>query len=157
VPPYTGGTRNSTLWESLRKLERDFQDSAQTGSHIELVCATMSPMHLNASALSDPNSLCIPLVSPLVCALNPLQPIPIWTLVDSGSMHCFLDSVFTYEHSLSTTLTLPVELHLFDGTLNNIISEVVLLPVKFPSSKCMTLDFYVTLLDSCCSLVLGHS
>jgi len=117
----------------------------------------MSPMRLNASALSDPNSLCIPLVSPLVCALNPLQPIPIWTLVDSGSMHCFLDSVFTYEHSLSTTLTLPVELHLFDGTLNNIISEVVLLPVKFPSSKCMTLDFYVTLLDSCCSLVLDYS
>jgi len=46
---------------------------------------------------------------------------------------------------------------LFDRTSNNIISEVVLLPVKFPSSECMTLDFYVTPLDSCCSLVLGHS
>jgi len=46
---------------------------------------------------------------------------------------------------------------LFDGTSNNIISEVVLLPVKFPSGECMTLDFYVTPLDSCCSLVLGHS
>jgi len=31
------------------------------------------------------------------------------------------------------------------------------LPVKFPFGECMTLDFYVTLLDSCCSLVLGHS
>jgi len=50
-----------------------------------------------------------------------------------------------------------VELHLFDGTSNNIISEVVLLPVKFPSSEYMTLDFYVIPLDSCCSLVLGHS
>jgi len=50
-----------------------------------------------------------------------------------------------------------VELSLFDGTSNNIISEVVSLPVKFPSGKCMTLDFYVTLLDFCCSLVLGHS
>jgi len=50
-----------------------------------------------------------------------------------------------------------VELRLFDGTSNNIISEVVSLPVKFPSGECMTLDFYVTLLDSCCSLVLGHS
>jgi len=50
-----------------------------------------------------------------------------------------------------------VELRLFDGTLNNIISEIVLLPVKFPSSECITLDFYVTPLDSCCSLVLGHS
>jgi len=50
-----------------------------------------------------------------------------------------------------------VELRLFDGTSNNIISEVVSLPVKFPSSECITLDFYVTPLDSCCSLVLGHS
>ena len=78
-------------------------------------------------------------------------------LVDSGSMHCFLDSAFTCGHSFPTTPTLPIELCLFDGTLNNIISEVVLLPVKFPSGKCMTLDFYITSLDSCCSLVLGHS
>jgi len=71
-------------------------------------------------------------------------------------MHCFLDSAFAHGHSLSTTPTLPVELCLFDGTSNNIISEVVSLPVKFPSGECMTLDFYVTLLNSCCSLVLGH-
>ena len=109
------------------------------------------------SAFSDLNSLCIPLVSPLVCALDHLQPTPIWTLVDSGSTYCFLDSAFACGHSLSTTPTLPVELCLFDRTLNNIISEVVLLPVKFLSGKCMTFDFYVTLLDSCCSLVLGHS
>ena len=78
-------------------------------------------------------------------------------LVDSGSTHCFLDSAFARGHFLPTTPTLAVELCLFDGTLNNIISEVVSLPVKFPSGECMTLDFYVTLLDSCYSLVLGHS
>ena len=78
-------------------------------------------------------------------------------LVDSISMHCFLEFAFTCRHSLSTTPTPPVELYLFDGTSNNIISEVVSLPVKFSSSECMTLDFYVTPLDSCCSLVLGHS
>jgi len=50
-----------------------------------------------------------------------------------------------------------VELCLFGGTSNNIISEIVWLPVKFLSGECMTLDFYVTLLDSCCLLVLGHS
>ena len=111
-------------------------------------------MHLNASTLSNPNSLCIPLVSPLVYASDHLQSIPIRTLVDSGSTHCFLDSAFAHGHSLPTTPTPPVKLHLFDGTLNNIISEVVSLPVKFPSSKCMTLDFYVTPLDSYCSLVL---
>ena len=53
------------------------QDSAQTRGHVELICATMSPMCLNTSALSDPNSLCIPLVSPLVYAPDYLQPIPI--------------------------------------------------------------------------------
>jgi len=107
-------------------------------------------MHLNASALSDPNSLCIPLVSPLVCAPDHLQPIPIQMLVNSRSTHCFLDFVFAHGHSLPTTSTPPVELRLFDGTSNNnnIISEVVSLPVKFPSGECMTLDFYVTPLDS---------
>jgi len=114
-------------------------------------------MRLNASALSNPNSLCIPLISPLVHASDHLQPIPIRTLVDSGSTQCFLDSAFARGYSLPTTPTPPVELHLFDGTSNNIISEVVLLPVNFPSGECMTLDFYITPLDSCCSLVLGHS
>jgi len=74
---YSGGTRDSALREPLRKLEHGSQDSAQTGSHIELVCATTSPIRLNMPALSDPNSLCIPLVSPLVCALDHLQHIPI--------------------------------------------------------------------------------
>ena len=78
-------------------------------------------------------------------------------LVDSGSIYCFLDSAFACGHSLPTTPTSSVKLCLFDRTSNNIISKVVLLPVKFLSSECMTLDFYVTLLDSCCSLVLGHS
>ena len=114
-------------------------------------------MRLNASALSDPNSLCIPLISPLACALDHLQPIPIQALVDSGSMHCFLNSAFACGHFLPTTPTPPVELCLFDRTSNNIIFKVVSLPVKFPSSEYMTLDFYVTLLDSCCSLALGHS
>jgi len=154
---YSGGTRDSALQEPLRKLEHGSQDSAQTGSCIELVCATTSPMCLNAFALSNPNSLCIPFVSPLVCAPDHLQPILIQILVNSGFMHYFLDSAFVRRHSLPTTPTSPVELRLFDGTSNNIISEVVLLPVKFPSSECMTLDFYVTLLDSCCLLVLGHS
>jgi len=72
-------------------------------------------------------------------------------------MHCFLNSAFAHGHSLPTTPTPPVELHLFDGTLNNIVSKVVSLPVKFPSGECMTLDFYITLLDSCCLLVLGYS
>jgi len=75
-----------------------------------------------------------------------------------NSGHWTLDAdTFAHGHSLPTTSTLPVKLCLFDGTSNNIISKVVLLPVKFPPGECMTLDFYVTPLNSCCSLVLGHS
>ena len=129
----------------------------QTGGHIKLICATTSLMYLNVFTLSDPNSLCIPLVSSLVCAPDHLQPIPIQTLVDSGSIHCFINSAFAYGHFLPTTPTPSVGLYLFDRTSNNIISKVVLLPVTFLSSECMTLDFYITSLDSCCSLVLGHS
>ena len=77
-------------------------------------------------------------------------------LVDSRSTYCFLDSAFAHRHFLPTTPIPPVKLHLFDRTSNNIISKVVSLPVKFPFSECMTLDFYVTLLDFCCSLVLDH-
>ena len=114
-------------------------------------------MRLNMSALSDPNSLCIPFVSPLVCASDYLQSMPIQMLVDSRSTHYFLDSAFACGYSLPTTLTPPVELHLFNGTSNNIISKVVLLPIKFLSSEYMTLNFYVTPLDSCCFPVLGYS
>ena len=72
-------------------------------------------------------------------------------------MHYFLDSTFAYEHSLPTIPIPLVELYLFDRTLNNIISKIVSLSVIFPSGEYMTLDFYVTLLDFCCSLVLGYS
>jgi len=62
-----------------------------------------------------------------------------------------------YRHSLPIFSTSFVELHLFDRSLNNIITKVVTLSVIFPSSECMNLDFYITLLNFCCSLVLGYS
>ena len=82
-------------------------------------------MRLNVSVLSDPNSLCIPFVSPLVCAPDYLQPIPIQMLVDSGSTHCFLNSAFAHGYSLPTTPTPPVELRLFDRTSNNIVTNFI--------------------------------
>jgi len=69
---YPEGTKNSILQKPLRKLEHSFQDLAQTGSHVELIYTTMSLIHLNMSTLSNPNSLCISLVSLLVYALNHL-------------------------------------------------------------------------------------
>src|SRR6202041_3684343 len=50
-----------------------------------------------------------------------------------------------------------IGLRLFDGTCNSIITQVAELPVKFPSGESFNLTFYVTLLDSSCSSVLGYN
>src|ERR1700678_2759553 len=62
--------------------------------------------HLNASALSNPNSFHIPLTSPLISDSE--TPTP--TLIDSGSSHCFVDTSFTLQHYLpvSSVLTSPL-------------------------------------------------
>ena len=51
----------------------------------------------------------------------------------------------------------PIELKLFDGTSNSVITQSVALPVKFPSEECMNVNFYVTPLDPSCSVVLGNN
>ena len=60
-------------------------------------------------------------------------------------------------HHLKTSATPLVALHLFDSSSNSIISEIANLPIIFSTSNCVNLDFYVTLLDSSCSLVLGYN
>jgi len=60
-------------------------------------------------------------------------------------------------HHLKTSATPLVALCLFDGSSNSTISKIANLPIKFSTSNCMNLDFYVTPLDSSCSLVLGYN
>jgi len=60
-------------------------------------------------------------------------------------------------HHLKTSATPPVALCLFDGSSNSTISEIANLPIIFSTSDCMNLDFYITPLDSSCSLVLGYN
>ena len=60
-------------------------------------------------------------------------------------------------HHLKTSATPPVTLHLFDSSSNSTISEIANLPMIFSTGNCMNLDFYVTPLDSSCSLVLGYN
>ena len=147
----------SCFRETLRKIESDPQDSAQTEGCVELPCTATSPIRLNASALSDPHSLFVSLTSPLILGQYHLNKIPFWALVDSGFTHCFVDSKFVDTHHLKTSTTPLVALHLFDSSLNSTISEIANLPIIFSTSDCMNLDFYVTLLDSFCSLVLGYN
>ena len=148
---------SSCFRKTLGKIESDPQDSIQTEGRVELPCIATSPIRLNASALSDPHSLFISLTSPLILGQDHLNKIPFRALVDSGSTHCFVDSKFVDTHHLKTSTTPPVALRLFDGLSNSTISEIANLPIIFSTGDCMNLDFYVTPLDSSCSLVLGYN
>src|SRR5262249_50966505 len=51
----------------------------------------------------------------------------------------------------------PLQLLLFDGTSNSTITQVITLPISFPSGDTFSQNFYLTPLDSACSLVLGYN
>jgi len=79
-------------------------------------------------------------------------------LVDSGSMHCFVDTKYALRYTLSTYSVSPIVLWLFDSTSNFVITQAVDLSVKFPTSGDVTpMTFYLTPLDSECMIVLGHN
>ena len=117
----------------------------------------MSLIQLNTSTLSDPHSLFVFLTSPLILGQDHLNKILFQALVDSGSTHYFVDSKFVDTYYLKTSTTSLVALRLFDGLSNSTISEIANLPIIFSTSDCMNLDFYITLLDSSSSLVLGYN
>ena len=60
-------------------------------------------------------------------------------------------------HHLKTSATPPVTFYLFDGSSNSTISKIANLLIIFSIGDCMNLDFYVTLLNCSCSLVLGYN
>ena len=103
------------------------------------------------SALSDPNSL-----MPSITIMSLDMP-PISALVDSGSSHCFIDSKYVNKHSLETYAIPPLELCLLDGSLNTFVTEATKLNIQFSTGEVTSETFFVTLLDSSCVLVLGHS
>ena len=69
----------------------------------------------------------------------------------------FYRSKIVQTHNLLTTAIKPIELKLFDGTSNAIITQSVDLPVNFPTDESITFNFYVTPLDPSCSVVLGYN
>jgi len=79
-------------------------------------------------------------------------------LVDSSSVHCFVDTKYALGHSLSTYSVSLIVLWLFDGTSNFVITQAINLSVQFPASGDVTpMTFYLAPLDSECMIVLGHN
>ena len=77
--------------------------SAQTEDCVKLTGAPMEPQ-LNASALYNLNTLMISITSDL------LPTMLIYTLIDSRSTYCFLNSSITSKHQLYTYNTNPIPL-----------------------------------------------
>ena len=122
----------------------------QAGSCVEPDWA-VKEARLNASALSDPNSL-----HPLVTA-SKYDILPFPALVDLGSTHCFVDQSFVNIHAISTYSVPPITLRLFDSTTTTIITRATNLSIRFTSGDITLMTFYVTSLDSDCRIVLGHN
>ena len=148
---------SSCFWETLGKIKSDLQDSTQTEGHVELSCVAMSLIQLNASTLSNPHSLFVSLTSPLILSQDHLNKILFWALVDFGSTYYFVDSKFVDTHHLKTSATSLIALCLLDSSSNSTISEIANLSIIFSTGNCMNLDFYITPLDSSCSLVLRYN
>ncbi len=118
-----------------------------------------TPFPLSVSPLSDNFS---PLVSPLSDTPTPTnKSIPIYenirTLMDSGSSDCFIDAKFVSNHQLATYSVTPLQLCLFDGSTNSIITQAIDLNLRFATRNITPMTFYVTSLDGSCSMVLGHN
>lgn len=57
-------------------------------------------------------------------------------LLDSGSLHCLVDSVFVLSQKLLTHTIAPLSLSLIDDTSNNYVSQIISLSIKFACGLC---------------------
>src|SRR4051794_5925519 len=121
----------------------------QAGGCIDTHCTI--EIRLNASALVSSDSLRIAVSSDII------KKSLFLALIDSGSTHCFIDTIFAMETGLPLDLISPIPLCLFDGTSNSVITHSVDIPIRFPSSEVTPMTFYVTPLDSTCAIVLGYN
>ena len=103
------------------------QDSTQPEDCIEL--PHVKTLTLNASALSNPDSLTLSLTS------DTLPDMVLKSLVDSGSSDSFICSVFVQTQHLPAYGIPPIKLWLIDGTSNSVISQALVSQIYFPTGE----------------------
>ena len=112
---------------------------------------------LNIPTLSNPDSFHFP-ISFVPSDIHDSASLSAIALINSGSFHCFIDPSLIKSVSLCTHSILLVLLQLFDSPQGKTITKVVHeISLHFSSSNIMLLTFYVTPLDSICSVMLGYS
>src|SRR5882762_2720090 len=112
----------------------------------------VTEVRLNASAPFEPDALFLSVTTSLLSAF-----IIFKALVDSGSTHCFVDPRFIAMNNLITYSVTPIRLKLFDGTSNQTITQAIDIPVQISPGHVTPFTFYVTPLNSSCSIVLGYN
>src|SRR5258708_3736178 len=107
---------------------------------------------LNTTSLS-PNSFFLSLTSRAAC--NPLRPFR--ALLDSGSLHSFVNEAFMLKNKLKFSYLLKaIPLRMFDGSTTSTVDRTCHIPITFSTSESHTLDLFVTKLDEEYSVVLGY-
>ena len=61
-------------------------------------------------------------------------------LIDSSSTHCFVNSHFISKNNLLTYSIPLIQLRLFDGSNNNVITQAIKVPLQFPLNMSLRLD-----------------
>lgn len=128
---YTGSYPNYVVG----KLEYSSINSVQIVNYNDLICVK-SLIYFNTTILSNPNSLILTFISLLVCKSDHIPNPTFYALVNLGFTYYFINTAFTQKYNIPTIPTgiIPVKLKNFDGSSNNIISEVAFLPITFLSS-----------------------
>ena len=124
-------------------------DSAREKGCVEPHRAT-EEFRLNASAPFQSDTFFLPVTTPTIMTIFK-------ALVDSGSTHCFVNPWLIANNKLITYAVPLIPLKLINGTINNIITEAIELPIPITASHVNLFTFYVTPLDSSCSIVLGYN
>src|SRR5258707_3777803 len=113
-----------------------------------------STFHLCLNTMSlSPNSFFLSLTS---CTThNPLQPFQ--ALLDSGSLHSFVNEAFALKNKLKFSyLPKVIPLRMFDGSKMSTVDRTCRIPITFSTSESHALDLFVTKLDEEYSVVLGY-
>src|SRR6266545_4339708 len=112
---------------------------------------TLCIMTDQLAALSTPDSLFIPVSFPTHLSHSATG------LVDSSSMHCFIDTQFTNKLGLSPYNIHPLRLRLLDRSFSLRITRTIDLTICHSTGDVIGVTFYVTQLDSPVALIFGYN
>ena len=117
---------------------------------VHLINSVEPKLQLGTASPGSYNALMVPVSLSIVLGV-------FTDLVDSGSSDLFIDSAFVLNNKLVSQSIKPHPLSLIDSMVNNFVKQIVTLPIKFPCGMSFSVEFFVTLLDSSCEMVLGHN